>query len=83
MLNESRYSRLKAWTGREGRIRLSIDDGPAATEFLEDDYDEDNGDVDDDEPLSDRAERMRLSGTNRIAGAGQPHSPTSPIITLS
>ena len=34
--------RLKTWTRREGRIRLSEDDGPPAREFLEDDYDEDN-----------------------------------------
>ncbi|KAF8440024.1 hypothetical protein L210DRAFT_3541472 [Boletus edulis BED1] len=28
---------LKTWTTQEGRIRLSEDDGPAATEFLADD----------------------------------------------
>ena len=73
-------TRLKTWTGQEGNIRLSVDDGPSAAEFLEDDYDEDNGDVDDDEPLSESAEQMKLSGT---AGAGRPQSPTSPITTLS
>jgi hypothetical protein len=56
--------RLKTWTSRrtEGRIRLSEDDGPAATEFLGDD---DGSDVleddEDDEPLSRRAERVRLA----------------------
>ena len=29
--------RLQTWTTQEGRIRLSEDDGPAATEFLADD----------------------------------------------
>ncbi|KAF8229461.1 hypothetical protein L208DRAFT_1402241 [Tricholoma matsutake] len=33
---------LKILTRSEGRIRLSEDDGPSATEFLGDDYDEDN-----------------------------------------
>ncbi|KAK0200679.1 hypothetical protein DFS33DRAFT_1068519 [Desarmillaria ectypa] len=36
---------LKTWRQTEGQIRLSIDDGPAATEFLEDDYDDDNEDL--------------------------------------
>ena len=76
-------TRLKTWTGQEGNIRLSVDDGPSAAEFLEDDYDEDHGDIDDDEPLSERAKQMKLSGTNRTAGAGRPQSPTSPITTLS
>ncbi|KIM61861.1 hypothetical protein SCLCIDRAFT_88690, partial [Scleroderma citrinum Foug A] len=31
---------LKTWTTQEGRIRLSEDDGPAATEFLSDADDE-------------------------------------------
>jgi hypothetical protein len=34
--------RLKTLTRSEGRIRLSEDDGPAATEFLGDDFDDDN-----------------------------------------
>ncbi|PCH43137.1 hypothetical protein WOLCODRAFT_138210 [Wolfiporia cocos MD-104 SS10] len=34
---------LNTWTRKEGRIRLSEDDGPPAREFLdEDEYDEDN-----------------------------------------
>ncbi|KAG7441236.1 uncharacterized protein BT62DRAFT_908824, partial [Guyanagaster necrorhizus] len=36
---------LKTWRQTDGQIRLSIDDGPAATEFLEDGYDDDNVDV--------------------------------------
>lgn len=50
-------ARMKTWTRHEGRIRLSEDDGPAATEFLGDDP-TDEGDDDglewdngDDEPL--------------------------------
>jgi len=54
---------LKAWTGREGNIRLSLDDGPAAREFLEDDYDDDNEDLPDDEPLALRAQRLK--GVNK------------------
>ncbi|KAF8064308.1 hypothetical protein FPV67DRAFT_1629406 [Lyophyllum atratum] len=33
---------LKTMTKPEGRIRLSVDDGPPAREFLEDDYDDDH-----------------------------------------
>ncbi|EGN94833.1 hypothetical protein SERLA73DRAFT_187901 [Serpula lacrymans var. lacrymans S7.3] len=40
---------LKTWSRQEGAIRLSQDDGPSAAEFLEDDYDEDVGSID--EPL--------------------------------
>jgi len=40
--------RLKTWTRREGTIRLSIDEGPPAREFLEDDYDEDHEGLNDD-----------------------------------
>lgn len=80
---DMRFRRLKTWTGQEGNIRLSVDEGPPAHEFLEDDYDEDNEDLEDDEPLSDRAERLRLSGTGARANERPPRSPTSPIITLS
>ncbi|KII90066.1 hypothetical protein PLICRDRAFT_53172 [Plicaturopsis crispa FD-325 SS-3] len=52
---------LKNWTQPEGRVRLSEDDGPPAQEFLEDDYDEDNGDLDDHEALADRAEHLRAA----------------------
>lgn len=40
--SDRRGVRLKILTRSEGRIRLSEDDGPSATEFLGDDYDEDN-----------------------------------------
>lgn len=36
--------RMKTWTRTEGGVRLSEDDGPAATEFLGDDLDEDGDD---------------------------------------
>ena len=76
--------RLKTWTRREGTIRLSIDDGPPATEFLEDDYDEDNDDLEDNEPLADRAERLQLAGAGTGDGTGSPaRGPTSPIIAPS
>lgn len=79
--------RLKTWTRQEGNIRLSVDDGPPANEFLADDFDEDHGDIEDDEPLADRAERLRLSGpgttANDPSSAPRARSPNSPIITLA
>lgn len=50
---------MKTWTGTEGRVRLSEDDGPASTQFLEDDYDDDNEGLEltndrEDEPLTER-----------------------------
>ena len=52
--------RLKTWREPEGRIRLSQDDGPPAHEFIGDDYDEDNEnlDDDDDEPLTERVRNV-------------------------
>jgi len=50
---------LKSWTGGEGRIRLSMDDGPSAREFLEDDYDDDNEGLPDNEPLAARAQELQ------------------------
>ncbi|THG95949.1 hypothetical protein EW145_g7875 [Phellinidium pouzarii] len=47
---------LKTWTRGEGHIRLSEDDGPPSHSFVEDDEDED---VDDEEPLAARMERLR------------------------
>jgi hypothetical protein len=41
-LTRDRSPRLQTWSRRDGRIRLSTDDGPPAAEFLEDDYDDDN-----------------------------------------
>lgn len=51
--------KLKTFSGSEGRIRLSEDDGPPANEFLDDDYDEDNEHIhdSDDEPLSEHIRR--------------------------
>ncbi|KAI0659592.1 hypothetical protein C8Q70DRAFT_120306 [Cubamyces menziesii] len=43
----------------EGRIRLSLDEGPSAREFLDDDYDDDNERVGEDEPLAVTADRLR------------------------
>jgi hypothetical protein len=41
---------------------LSEDDGPPATEFLEDGFEDDRAeDEDDDEPLAQRAERVKQS----------------------
>ncbi|KAJ3506592.1 hypothetical protein NLJ89_g6787 [Agrocybe chaxingu] len=50
---------LKSFTRTEGRIRLSVDDGPPANEFLSDDYDEDNENLRDsaDDPLSEHVRR--------------------------
>ena len=52
--------RLKTFTSNEGQIRLSIDDGPPANEFLaDDDYDEDNEHLNDDhEPLSEHIRKV-------------------------
>ncbi|KAI0920625.1 hypothetical protein AcW1_002311 [Taiwanofungus camphoratus] len=52
---------LNTWTRKEGRIRLSEDDGPPVHEFLQDDYDEDNERLADDEPLAITAERLRMA----------------------
>ncbi|KAJ8474869.1 hypothetical protein ONZ51_g6946 [Trametes cubensis] len=43
----------------EGHIRLSLDEGPSAREFLDDDYDDDNERVGEDEPLAVTAGRLR------------------------
>ncbi|KAI0651134.1 hypothetical protein C8Q79DRAFT_896898, partial [Trametes meyenii] len=50
---------LTNWPHGDGRIRLSMDEGPSAREFLDDDYDEDNARVGDDEPLVVTADRLR------------------------
>ncbi|KAK7688662.1 hypothetical protein QCA50_008200 [Cerrena zonata] len=49
---------LKTWSKRGGTIRLSMDDGPTAREFLDGDYDDDNADIADDEPLALRAQQL-------------------------
>ena len=79
------FSRLKTWTRREGAVRLSIDDGPPAAEFLEDD-DEGMSDTEDDEPLAERARQLQLksAGTeNGAAGPPRDLEPSSPSIPLS
>lgn len=52
---------LQTWTSRDppGTIRLSTDEGPPASEFLEDDYDEDNAGLTIEETLA--ASRSELS----------------------
>lgn len=59
-------NRLKTWTRREGGIRLSEDEGPAASGFFEEDeFDEDNEELDQgDEPLA-----LPVRGTE-ISGSG-------------
>lgn len=58
--------RLKTLTSREGRIRLSEDNGPPANEFLADDYDEDNEHLNDlgNEPLPEHI-RKATGATDR------------------
>ncbi|OSD00069.1 hypothetical protein PYCCODRAFT_1371975, partial [Trametes coccinea BRFM310] len=50
---------LQGLPGGDGRIRLSMDEGPSAREFLDDDYDDDNERLGDDEPLAVTADRLR------------------------
>lgn len=85
MLNTSSL-RLQKITRREGGVRLSIDDGPAATEFLEDDFDEE---LPDDEPLA-LADRAMVGGTDIHRNSGAtgraaelPSSSESPEIRLA
>lgn len=73
--------RLKTWTRQEGTIRLSMDDGPASREFLDDDYDEDNADIADDEPLALRAQELRPKPVTRTGGS-LPRSTSSEASTL-
>ncbi|OCB86075.1 hypothetical protein A7U60_g6973 [Sanghuangporus baumii] len=61
---------LKTWTGDEGRIRLSEDDGPPARSFVDNNDEEDEEDA---EPLAVRVERLRSQR------AGQ--EPTTPPAT--
>lgn len=67
-------ARLQTWTRREGNIRLSMDDGPPAREFLDEDYDDDNEAIADDEPLALRAQQLRAKN----APAPTPSRPTAP-----
>jgi hypothetical protein len=54
---------------------LSEDDGPAATEFLEDEFEDDGLNDDDDEPLAERAERVKKSSA-RDPDAGVSTNPS-------
>lgn len=66
------HFRLKTWTRQEGTIRLSIDDGPPATEFIrDDDDDESTHGLEDDEPLADLAQRL-TSGSEAEAPQTPP-----------
>jgi hypothetical protein len=70
--------KLRTWTRREGTIRLSIDDGPPATEFLAVDDDES---VDgDEEPLANRAQQLK-SGLSTVANKTAQPPQTSPVIS--
>jgi hypothetical protein len=52
--------RLQTWSQGAGGIRLSEDDGPSATEFIQDDPGDDISDFDeDDEPLGRRLGSLR------------------------
>ena len=73
---DSFYRRLTTWNSREGRIRLSTDDGPSAREFLDDDYDDDNARVGDDEPLAVTAERLRKSSSPQEVQGDPAAQPT-------
>lgn len=75
------YYRLRTWTGAEGGIRLSTDDGPPAREFLDEDDDEEN---EDDEPLPPHYPRAQKFQRPSVPGrpvtaapVGRPESPTS------
>lgn len=75
MLLTCLWFRLQKITRGEGNVRLSIDDGPAATEFLQDDYDED---LADDEPLA-LADRAVVGGGihNNLEAARTAEMPSS------
>ena len=61
--------RLKTFTRSEGRIRLSEDDGPSASEFLDDDFDEDN------EVLRHDGRAIGLESTNDVREGPTTHAP--------
>lgn len=45
-----------------------MDDGPTSREFLDDDYDDDNADIADDEPLALRAQQLKPKSPNGRSG---------------
>lgn len=60
--------RLRTWSGSEGAVRLSTDEGPPAHDFLQDDLEdaEERGEVaadDDNETLAQRALRLKQADT--------------------
>ena len=68
--------RLTTWNhDREGRIRLSTDEGPSAREFLDDDYDDDNERLGDEEPLAVTAQRLRNVGAPTGQSEGAEEDP--------
>lgn len=73
----SRRLKLKTMGDSEGRIRLSEDDGPSATEFLEDDFDEDNAHLDlhaDSNDISAQMKRMTNAWREPNIAALQAHT---------
>ncbi|KAH9851311.1 hypothetical protein C2E23DRAFT_860755 [Lenzites betulinus] len=54
---------LRSWPQTDGRIRLSLDEGPSAREFLDDDYDEDHTGLGDDEPIAVTAGRLQKAAS--------------------
>ncbi|KIJ64386.1 hypothetical protein HYDPIDRAFT_112394 [Hydnomerulius pinastri MD-312] len=58
---------LKTWTAQEGRIRLSEDDGPPATEFLVDADDEVPGRIHQDDRSIQGADRMGIPGKPSVS----------------
>lgn len=82
MLTLTSVVRLNTWTRKEGRIRLSEDDGPPVHEFLQDDYDEDNERLADDEPLAITAERLRMANVeNTVVQEGADPLPLTESIS--
>ncbi|KAH9920826.1 uncharacterized protein BXZ73DRAFT_91859 [Epithele typhae] len=65
-----------------GRIRLSVDDGPSAREFLDDDYDDDNERLADTDPglaAAAAAQRARNAGPAALPAA--PETDTEVLFT--
>ncbi|OBZ74497.1 hypothetical protein A0H81_05484 [Grifola frondosa] len=69
---------LNTWSGGESAIRLSIDDGPSAREFLDDDYDDDSERLADDEPLAMTAKRLARAGGVSPKGGSSTEPAESP-----
>ncbi|KAI0830306.1 hypothetical protein BC628DRAFT_1357341 [Trametes gibbosa] len=65
---------LTSWPHADGRIRLSMDEGPSSREFLDDDYDEDHAGLGEDEQLAVTADRLQKAASP--VDAGEPDSST-------